>query len=132
MYGISSCPNSYPKGDPYGFLCTFLNEVKYHVNDTNKGSKLRFQNKYCRNCWDGSMEDEIYLRLSQEIRECIPDLTECSIETSAEGKNVLSKIAACQSYQMPLLFAVWLGNENGLHISSLKFYIYHIYYQSHR
>ena len=85
------------------------------MNDTNKGSKLRFQNKYCRNCWNGSMEDEIYLRLSQEIRECIPDLTECSIETSAEGKNVLSKIAACQSYQMPLLFAVWLGNENGLY-----------------
>ena len=108
MYGISSCPNSYPKGDPYGFLCTFLNQVKYHENDTNEGSKLHFQNKYCKKCWNGSMEDEIYLRLSQEIRECIPDLTECSIESSAE-KNVLSKIAACQSYQMPLQYGFWIG-----------------------
>ena len=47
VYGISSCPNSYPKGDPDGFLCSYIDGTdKLYFNVTE--SQVYFQNRKCR------------------------------------------------------------------------------------
>ena len=33
VYGISSCPNLYPIGNPYGFLCSFIDGPDRIVTD---------------------------------------------------------------------------------------------------
>lgn len=92
-----------------GKVCDFLNlpiylDSRLFCKWLSSESLLHFQNRFCRECWknnqDGKnyQEDEIYLRLSQEIRECIPNLKECNVETST-----FNEVEKCQSYQYPII-----------------------------